>query len=170
MSDLRPSERWYAVQCIARKEPGAFQQLQAQGFRVFLPKLEKTVRHARRLRTVAAPLFPGYQFVTLDLERDRWRSVNGTIGVSSLVMAGSLPAPVPVGVVESLLAHVDCRGLVRLDVDLCVGQSVRVLSGPFANAVGRLVRLDGRERVRVLLDIMGGEVPALIDRAALAAA
>ena len=38
---------------------------------------------------------------------------------------------------------------------MATGQSVRILSGPFANVVGRLERLDAAGRVRVLLDMMG---------------
>ena len=65
---------------------------------------EKTIRHARQLRTVQAPLFPGYLFVILDLERDRWLSVRSTFGVSRLITTqDGRPIPVPGGIVESLI-------------------------------------------------------------------
>jgi transcription antitermination factor NusG len=60
-----------------------------------LPKRVKTIRHARKLTNVTAPLFPGYIFVQLDLTRDRWRSVNGTFGIASLIMQGERPHAVP---------------------------------------------------------------------------
>src|SRR3954453_10602800 len=147
-------ERWFAVQTLHRRESGAQLQLEAQGFRAFLPQITRTVSHARRLRTVRTPLFPAYAFVSLDLERERWRSVNGTFGVARLVMAHERPVPVPPGVVESLLNLRDANGVVRLDHDLSVGQRVELTAGPFAQAIGDLVRLDGPERVKVLLDIM----------------
>ena len=50
------------------------------------------------------------------------------------------------------------------------GQVVRVVAGPFASAVGCLERLNATGRVRVLLDIMGGKVPTLLDRSSLQAA
>jgi transcriptional antiterminator RfaH len=59
---------------------------------------------------------------------------------------------------------------VRLDYDLSIGQRVEVIAGPFAQALGDLVRLDGRERVQILLDIMGGKVAVTVPRAALRAA
>ena len=77
---------------------------------------------ARQLRTVRMPLFPSYVFVRLDLERDRWRSVNGTYGVARLVMADGRPVPVPKGVVKSLLDLRDANGVVRLDHNLSIGQ------------------------------------------------
>jgi len=89
---LCDGERWYGVQTRPHREFRAQTQLAAQGFRSFLPLHRKTVRHARKLRTLSAPLFPGhlflflFLFLVLDLSRDRWRSVNGTFGVASLVM------------------------------------------------------------------------------------
>jgi len=170
VSPATDERRWYAVQTKAFSEAGADQQLKAQGFASFLPRISKTVRHARKLRTVRAPFFPGYLFVGLDLGRDRWRSVNGTFGVARLVMAGDRPVPVPTGIVEALRELVDEAGLIRLDGGLKLGQKIEVVAGPFAQALGELERLDGAGRVRVLLDIMGGKVPVLLDRAQLRAA
>lgn len=158
------------MRSLPRQEARAEFQLLLQGFPVFLPRMTKTVRHARKLRTVKGVVFPTYMFVVLDPGRDHWRSVNGTFGVASLIMAGETPQPVPFGVVEQLLDCADDDGLVCLDRDLREGQSVRVASGPFANAFGRLDRLDGNGRVRVLLEIMGGKVPAVMERSALEAA
>jgi transcription antitermination factor NusG len=162
--------RWYAVQTLACREAGAAIQLGGQGFRVFLPQFLKTVRHARKLRTVRASLFPGYLFIELDLDRDRWRSVNGTFNVSRLVMAGDRPLAVPAGVVERLMACVDGAGVCRLDSDLREGQLVRVTRGPFSELMGRIASLDDRGRARVLLEIMGGAVVTHVARSALEAA
>jgi transcriptional antiterminator RfaH len=85
-------------------------------------------------------------------------------------MQGESPQPVPSGVVENLLRFADEEGIVHFDRDLREGQSVRVVAGPFANAIGTLERLDANERVRVLLDIMNGKVSAYLDRSALEAA
>lgn len=168
--ELAPGERWYVAQTLAKREAGAAAQLAAQGFGVFTPRVVKTVRHARKLRTVLAPAFPGYLFVALDLARDRWRSVNGTFGVARMVMGEETPMPVPTGVVESLLSYVDATGVCRFDRDLVEGQVVRVTVGPFAQAIGELVRLDANGRVRVLLEIMGGKVAATLERSSLVAA
>ncbi|MDF2116082.1 transcription termination/antitermination NusG family protein [Roseiarcaceae bacterium H3SJ34-1] len=158
------------MQTLPHREAVAEQHLYAQGFRGFLPRFRKTVRHARKLRQVLAPVFPGYMFVIMDVQHDRWRSINGTFGVSKLVTAIDRPVPVPAGIVEALQSSSDLVGLVRFDGGLVTGQKVRVLSGPFAQAIGALERLDDNGRVRVLLDMMGGKVPAVIDRAALTAA
>jgi transcription antitermination factor NusG len=168
--ELSTGERWYVARTLSNREAGAATQLAAQGFRVFLPRIARTVRHARKMRHVRAPAFPAYLFVALDLNRDRWRSVNGTFGVARLIGADELPLPVPRGVVESILETVDETGVCRFDKGLSTGQRVRVISGPFAEQLGELVRLDGAGRVRVLLEIMGGRIPAIVRSSDLVAA
>src|SRR6266478_5943676 len=111
---LSDCERWYAVHTLPFAEARAEGQLQRQEFRTFQPKRHKTVRHARRLSTVEAPFFPRYLFIVLNLAQHQWRSVNGTFGVSRLVMQGDRPHPVPHGVVEALIAAADARGILQL--------------------------------------------------------
>lgn len=167
---MAPGERWYVVRALPKRETGAEAHLAAQGFRVFLPRVTRTVRHARKMRTVRTPAFPGYLFVAFDVQRDRWRSVNGTFGVMRLIMAEEMPTPVPCGIVETLINYVDETGVCRFDRDLVEGQSIRVIAGPLAQTLGELVRLDGNGRVRVLLELMGGKVSATLERASLEAA
>ena len=166
---LERGERWFVARVHPNRENSAQFNLGRLGLRSFAPRVRRTVRHARKSRNVLAPLFPGYIFVILDLSRDRWRSVNSTFGVSSLIMGVEQPLPVPRGVVEGLLITGN-SGLVSLGNDLEIGQKVRILSGPFADALCRLVDLDDKGRVRVLLELMGTEVPAQVDRACIAPA
>ena len=58
---------WYVVHTHPRAEAKALLNLDRQGFSCYLPRYLKRRRHARRLETVAAPLFPRYLFVALDL-------------------------------------------------------------------------------------------------------
>ncbi len=155
MASAADEDRWYAVHTLPHRESGAAKQLEFQGYQVFLPTHWKTVRHARRFRTVKAPFFPRYLFVRMNLARDRWRPVNGTFGVSSLVMAGDRPMPVPEGVVEELQGIADPGGALSFSASMVPGQKVRVLTGPFANRVGELVHADDKNRVQILLDVMG---------------
>jgi transcription elongation factor/antiterminator RfaH len=164
---LLGQERWYVVHTQPHRESRAQAHLAAQGFRTFLPRHRKTVRHARKLKFVSAALFPRYLFVVLDLGRDRWRSVNGTFGVLRLVSGKENPTPVPAGIVESMAAGCGADGHVDLGSSLEIGDRIRVLSGPFADLVGELTRIDGAARVQVLLRLLGGEVPVSIERAVL---
>jgi transcription elongation factor/antiterminator RfaH len=167
---IHDGARWYAVHTQPNRELRAKHQLENQAFEVFLPIRLKTVRHARKLTNRTAPFFPRYLFIRLDPTQHRWRSINGTFGVSRLVMQGEMPQPVPRGVVEAMIASVDAMGLLCLEQNLAVGAQVRLAAGPFAEKLGILDRLDDSGRVRVLLEIMGGTVPVQIERKFVTAA
>jgi transcription elongation factor/antiterminator RfaH len=158
---LCEGQQWYAVHTLPLSELRAQGHLKNQEFRTFLPKRRKTVRHARKMSTVDAPFFPRYLFVALDLTRHQWRSVNGTFGVSRLVMQGDRPSPVPVGVVETLIASCDEGGILQLGQHLKLGSKVRLMAGPFAEHLAILDHLDESGRVKVLLDLMGRQVTIL---------
>lgn len=159
---LRECERWYAVHSQPFAEDRAARQLSDQGFPIYLPRRRKTVRHARKMRTIDAPLFPRYLFVALDLTRDQWRKINSTFGVSRLLMSGEQPQAVPPGVVEALLESADGNGVVDLARTLKPGP-VLMMAGPFAEQLALFEALDDTGRVRVLLDIMGRQVRVLTE-------
>lgn len=163
-SVLREGERWYAVYAQPYWESTAQLRLRAQNFRSFLPLHSKTVHHARKRQTILAPLFPRYLFVVLDLKRDRWRAVNGTRGVASLIMQEGLPAPVRGGAVESLLASSTSEGEVLFCSEMAPGSRVRLVAGPFAGQLGILRELSSSDRVRVLIEMMGAHIPTELHR------
>jgi transcription elongation factor/antiterminator RfaH len=162
-TDLAAGERWFVVHTLPHQEKRAQIQLKNQRYRTFLPKRQKTIRHARKLTTVVAPFFPRYMFVILDPERDQWRPINGTLGVAGIVMQGERPHAAPPGIVETLVAATGPNGLLQLRPQLKVGDSVRLTQGPFAEYLGTLDRLDDSGRVRVLLDMLGRRVPILVE-------
>src|SRR6516164_3214575 len=144
--ELGPGERWFVARVLPHQENRAQFNLNRLGFRSFLPRLRRTVRHARRLRDTLQPLFPGYIFIVIDLSKQRWRSIHGTFGVASLIMGAEQPVPVPPGVVEGLVASVKSRGVVHIKAGLEMGQKVRVLWAPFEETLCRPPHLDARGR------------------------
>jgi transcription antitermination factor NusG len=163
--ELAPGERWYVATTLPRKEGLAADNLRNQNYRGFLPLQVVTRRHARKFRTELAPVFPGYMFVILDIDRHRWRSVNGTFGVQRLIMDGDRPLAVVPGVVETLVVSSDQRGVLLYKSDeLMVGDRIQLLAGPFSGALGILQRLDGNGRVQLLLDLLRGPVRATAAR------
>ncbi|MBV8663082.1 MAG: hypothetical protein JO107_08260 [Hyphomicrobiales bacterium] len=169
--ELAQGERWYVAMTLPHKERWATLQLRNQGYRSFLPLQLVTRRNGRQFRTELAPVFPRYVFVILDVQRDRWRSVNGTIGVSYLITDGERPLPVGGGVVETLVQSSDRRGALVFRTDrLAVGQTVWLLAGPLAGTLGILQHLDSAGRVQLLLNLLGGRVKATVGREMVAAA
>jgi transcriptional antiterminator RfaH len=166
------TSRWYVVQTQPHAESKAMGHLIRQDFSVYLPRYLKRRRHARKVDMVAAPLFPRYLFVTVDLETQRWRSIQSTTGVSRLVCNGDEPAPVPPAVVEALQGREDAGGFVQLErrPQFAPGERVRVVDGVFADSLGLFEGMADRERVAILLDLLGRKVRILLDEGAITAA
>jgi|HubBroStandDraft_1064217.scaffolds.fasta_scaffold20898_3 transcription antitermination factor NusG len=165
-ADAPTGPRWYLVRTLTAREPLAAEQLARQGFVTFLPRQPKTTRHARKIRVTLAAYFPGYLFVEVDLAAQRWRSINGTLGVVHLVSQGERPTAVPKGIVEALVAAADERGVLE-GPPLQAGQTVRIIAGAFADQLATIERLDEAGRVRVLLEIVSGQVAVTLDRGLL---
>jgi transcriptional antiterminator RfaH len=163
--------RWYVVQTQPHAEAKAAAHLERQDFQTYLPRYLRRRRHARRIDTIAAPLFPGYLFVAVDVARQRWRCIRSTIGVRRLVCNGDEPTPMPDTVVEELRAR-ENGGLIDLPIrpPCALGGKVRVLDGVFASCMGLFEGMSDSERVAVLLDLLGRKVRILLRRDAVAAA
>ena len=118
-----------------------------------------------RIETVASPLFPRYVFVAIDLNVQRWRSICSTVGVSRLVCNGDDPTPVPIGVVEALKDREDPSGFIKLNCrpQFRVGDKIRVLDGAFSSCLGLFEGMAERERVAILLDLLGRKVRVVLD-------
>jgi transcriptional antiterminator RfaH len=166
------TSRWYVVQTQPHAETKAMGHLIRQGFAAYLPRYLKRRRHARRIETVAAPLFPRYLFVGVDMETQRWRSIHSTTGVARLVCNGDDPAPVPPDVVAALQRREDTAGYVKLErrQQFAPGERVRVLDGVFADNLGLFEGMADKERVAILLDLLGRKVRILLDEGAITAA
>lgn len=148
---------WFVAHTHAQSERKAAFNLQQQGFSVYLPVHLKLRRHARRRDWIAAPLFPRYLFVAFDPENEQWRSVRSTIGVACLICNGDHPIAVPQRVVDEIRAREDANGYVVVNrlLGLRSGQRVRVLTGAFADQVGIFQAETDRDRVHVLLELLG---------------
>jgi transcriptional antiterminator RfaH len=156
--------RWYVAQTHPHAETKAREHLERQAFAVFLPCYLKKRRHARRVDTVAAPLYPGYLFVGIDLEAQRWRSIHSTVGVARLICRGEEPAPVPQAVIEELKRRQDENGMIRLErrPRFKQGDTVRIVDGAFSDCMGLYEGMSDRERIAILLDLLGRKVRVLL--------
>ncbi|MEJ0027272.1 MAG: transcriptional activator RfaH [Rhizomicrobium sp.] len=162
--------RWYVLQTQPHAENRAIANLERQGFHVFCPRIRKTVRHARAVKQVFSPLFPGYVFLERDIAIESWRSVNGTFGVMRLITQGEAPQPVPHGIVEALQSRMGGDGAMNWAPSFKIGQAIRITEGPFTDLIGTLEQLDASGRVRVLLDLLGRAVSVALRQEALAPA
>jgi transcriptional antiterminator RfaH len=106
--------------------------------------------------------------VSLDPAIERWRSVDGTMGVLRILKANDRPLAAPKGLVETLIRAAGDDGVLNLAEGLQVGSTARIIAGPFADQLVTVERLGGVERVRVLVSMMNQSVSIDLRRDALA--
>src|SRR5262249_19032537 len=148
------------------REGLALRCLGLAGYTTYFPRLRQQRRsHGRRIE-LQPPLFPGYAFVSIELQ---WHTARWAIGVVGPIMDGGAPARVP----DSVIAEIRSRernGLVELPkLTLEPGARVRVLQGPLQDHIGLLGALRPHERVLVLLHLLGGQQRVELARNAIEA-
>ncbi len=142
---------WFTVFTRPRQERRARVNLERQGFPCFLPE-------ARNTRTDRIePLFPRYLFLRATPGVQSLFPVRSTRGVSKLVRFGEKLATLSEKVIEAIGERIDAEtGLVRLpDLELRPGDRVRVFQGPLAGTEAIFKSRSGKERVLVLMDLLG---------------
>jgi transcriptional antiterminator RfaH len=150
--------RWIVVRSHPQRENFAAESVSQQGYAVFLPRvLEYSGRGGHRF-ALAKPLFRSYLFVGIE---SRWRPLLSTFGVAAVIMAGESPGIVPPAVIEQLRSRLDIDGLVRLPKRQR-GDRVEIVRGPFARHTGLYLGMSARDRVRVLLGVMGAQTSVLV--------
>jgi transcriptional antiterminator RfaH len=150
---------WFVVQTQPRAEAKARRHLINQGFTAYLPVYRRRVRHARRNKIAMRPLFPGYLFVRLDPEQQRWHSINGTIGVRQILTNGVTPRYVPDRIIDEIVSREDESGAVKLVPQVFKpGQTVRLTDGAFADVSGLFEQTRDEHRVILLLSLLGRKV------------
>ena len=161
--------RWFVARTKPNGEARALANLSRQGFHAFLPQEQRQEKRGRRQVMVLKPLFPGYIFLALDLDRPGWTAVNNTFGVLRLVaLHDGRPSPLPRGAVEELLERTDDKGRLLPPEEIAIGSQMRLVQGPFANWVAEVVAAPDDTRISLLLDLMGRKVTVTTSRSNLA--
>ena len=114
--------------------------------------------------TVERKKFPGYVLVRMYMDDDSWYAVRNTPNVTGFVGSGAKPSPLSRREVERILGVEKEEGTKKEKPTFKpaweVGETVRVVEGPFAdfNGVIEDINVD-QSKVRVLVDIFGRETP-----------
>lgn len=145
-------ERWHALYTKPRCEQRVAESLGARGVEVWLPHL---THHGKRGQLLVKPFFPRYLFARFDWAAGGAGNIQWTPGLAWVVMFDHQPAWLP----DDLVAYLSGR-LEVMDGDeflaIKPGERVRVTAGPFRDTEALFDRrLNGKQRVAVLLQIMG---------------
>lgn len=137
----------------------AEENLQRQGWQVYLPLIRQPRRRRGHWIEVIEPLFPRYLFVRFQSGHDNISPIRYTTGVHNLVRFSEYPATVPDSIVESLQRAADgATGLHYPREPLFKpGDKVIIEQGPLAGLQAILLAETGQERVVILLEMLGRE-------------
>jgi transcriptional antiterminator RfaH len=144
---------WACAQLMPMRERLALHTLTLAGYTTYLPRLRQhRVSHGRRIETQPA-LFPGYLF--LQVVNGAWWDARWAPGVTKIVLDGAAPARVPDGVIDEIRSR-EVKGLIELPSSrLKRGDPVRILRGPFQGQLAIYANTKPRERIEVLLALLG---------------
>ena len=157
MQTLSPSEHladitsshWYVVHAKPRAEARALENLERQGFEVFLPMI--TLQKVRRARVanITEPMFSRYLFLRATPNMQDLSVVRSTMGVSQLVRFGPVAAKVPHTWVEAMRA----QPLLKESL-LKSGDKVVISEGMLKGLEAIYMQPDGELRAMVLIDLL----------------
>lgn len=139
-------------------------------YRVVVPTEDEIEIREGQRRTVSRKIFPGYILVQMiELREDdqasnrAWFVVRNTPGVTGFVGSGSRPVPLEPEEVRRILRQMRVEEP-RIKVGFQIGQSVRIVDGPFQDFVGQVDDLNlEKGKVKVLVSFFGRETPVELD-------
>ncbi len=150
---------WYALYVKSRHEFTVSEELQRKGVETFLPSVTKLSQWKDRKKRVEFPLFPGYLFVSIAPEPEKFLNVIRTRGTVTFVSLEP-GCPTPVAPEEISALKIILAGGEEVDIypRLKQGSRVRMKNGVFRGAEGILEKKEDRHMLVVGIKLLGRSV------------
>jgi transcriptional antiterminator NusG len=171
-----PNHKWYIVHAYSNfekkvaeaiREQARTQGLEDQFSEILVPTEDVVeIRRGRKINS-ERKFFPGYVLVKMNLSDAAFHLIKNTPKVTGFLGAqgGSKPMPVPEREVQRIIGAVEegverPKPTIRFDI----GETVRVVDGPFASFSGSVEQVDeDRARLRVTVSIFGRATPVELE-------
>jgi len=168
--------RWYIIHAYSGFENKVRDAIMADATRLGLDALvesvevpTETVTEVRRGKKIQSEkkFFPGYVLAKLSMNDDVYHLVKNTPKVTGFL--GSMGKPQPISEAEAARIlntreEAAAAPKQKIRVDYEIGDSVKVLDGPFASFNGIVEELDfDRSRVKVSVSIFGRATPVELE-------
>lgn len=151
-----------------------------RGFETFLPARKvwrQRNRYKKQKHLTAYPLFVGWIFVGWPADEVRWKNLFGTPCVDWVVSVDGEPYQIPQSAMEDMFDRLgddkttapDRERFMRTHQEFNIGDTVRVIEGPFQGQEVRVVDLSGA-KAKALIEILGGKREIDVDTRNLAVA
>lgn len=165
------SKRWYVVHTYSgyenRVKTDLEHRIETMGmqdriFDIQIPMERVTeIKEGGKRETKDSKIFPGYVLVRMEMDDDSWTCVRNTPGVTGFLGGNGKPSPLSREESNKMIRKSDKgNGAKRTAVNLEVGTSVRVTSGPLTDFDGQVTEVNAEQgKVKVALLIFGRETP-----------
>ncbi|WP_213975401.1 transcription termination/antitermination protein NusG [Tepidanaerobacter acetatoxydans] len=162
------SKNWYVIHTYSGYEnkvkTNLEKRVESMGmqdkiFRVLVPVVEEVEIKNGKRKVSQRKVFPGYVLVEMIVTDDSWYVVRNTPGVTGFVGAGSKPIPLQESETKLILKQMGIEEP-KQKLDIAIDQSVKVVSGPFENFVGKVIEINpDKQKLKVLISMFGRETP-----------
>ncbi len=168
-----PERKWYVIHTYSGYENKVranllrrieSMKMKDKIFQILVPTEEEIEFKDGKRKTVQKKIYPGYVLVEMIMRDDSWYVVRNTSGVTGFVGPGVKPIPLPEEEVKVILRHMGLEAPIRVNLDIEIGQGVRITHGPFQDFHGIVEEVNSeREKVVVLITIFGRETPVELE-------
>ena len=169
--------RWYIIHAYSGFENKVRDAIMADATRLGLAQLvesvevpSETVTEVRRGKKVSSErkVFPGYVLAKLNMTDDVYHLVKNTPKVTGFLGSSGKPQPISETEASRILNTKEelaaAAPKAKIKVDYEIGDTVKVLEGPFASFNGVVEELDfDRGRVKVGVSIFGRATPVELE-------
>ena len=171
-SSEKNQKRWYIVHTYSGYENKVKSNLEKRIeymnmadkiFRVEVPQKTVTQIKGGRKLEKEEKIFPGYVLVEMIMDNDSWYVVRHTAGVTKFVGSAKKPIPAKESEIKKII-HRSTTTTQKIEMDIKVGEKVRIVSGPFAEFVGDITEVyPDKAKLRAMVSIFGRETPVELE-------
>ena len=165
--------KWYVLRTAGGKEKKAAEYLskeiersglQDQVAQVLVPvKKVEVVTSSGKRKVSDKLLFPGYVLVEMIMDEDSWYVVRHTAGVTKFVGSAKKPIPAKDSEIKKIINRSSAQTQ-KIELDVKVGDKVRIVSGPFAEFIGEITEVyPDKAKLRANVSIFGRETPVELE-------
>jgi transcriptional antiterminator NusG len=160
--------KWYVVHTYSGHENKVKANIEKlvenRGMEEFIPEIvvptEESIEIKNGKKTAKQKkIFPGYVLIKMVMNDETWYVIRNTRGVTGFVGPGSKPIPLSEEEVKNMGIDEPVA-----EIDLVIGDTVKVISGPFESFIGAIKGINlEKQTLKVLISMFGRETPVELD-------
>lgn len=167
-----PKKRWYVVHTYSGHENKVkvnlekrieYMNMSDKIFRIEVPQKTVTKVKDGKKQDRDEKIFPGYVLVEMIMTEDSWYVVRHTAGVTKFVGSSKKPIPARDSEIKKIIHRAQTQ-TVKVELDVKVGDKVRIVSGPFSDFIGDITEVyPDKSKIRASVSIFGRETPVELE-------